>query len=60
MVEPRLKTGALGGWPKKKTAIMQFFQGDTMRLDFVNERYRSETKSLAGIERTHEFENRHL
>ena len=38
---------------RKKLPQCSFFFGDTMRLDFVNERYRSETKSLAGIERTH-------
>ena len=42
----------------EKTAKMQFFQGDTMRLSFVSERKRSETKDIVGIERTLGFEAR--
>ena len=41
-----------------KTALMQFFQGDTMRLSFVSKRKRSETKEIVGIERTLGFESR--
>ena len=34
----------------EKSALWLIFQGDTMRLDFVNECQRSETKALVGIE----------
>ena len=34
----------------EKSALWLIFQGDTMRLDFVNECKQSETKALVGIE----------
>ena len=44
----------------EKTAQMQFFQGDTMRLGFVSKLKRCETKPLAGIERTLGYESRQM